>query len=146
MNVVRLRIVIITLAVLAAWAYPVFAEPATDAIEHAAQLAGQGDLRGAEKEYRHILAQDASQSRAYLGLAGVLYGQGKFAQSQAILEGLVAKEPKLQAAWYMLGLIYERQGRMDQARDAFHTYVAIAPQNVSPDPAVRVKLRQHGIF
>jgi predicted Zn-dependent protease len=112
----------------------------------AAQKASEGHFRAAEKRYRAVLEQDSTQSQAMFGLAAALKAQGKNPEAITLLENLIAQHPDFQAAYYLLGMIYESQGDLARAKQAYHTYVAVAPTNIPPDPEIRIKLRGFGVF
>lgn len=108
--------------------------------------AQEGHFRAAERNYRRVLKRDATNPQALYGLAVALKAQGKTLDAIELLEGLVQTHPDFQAAYYLLGVIYENQGDLDRAKQAYRTYVAIAPAKVPPDPEIRLKLRSYGIF
>lgn len=81
-----------------------------------------------------------------LELAARLKNQGKHAEAKDVVHRLLQHHPDHQPAYFMLGLIYESEGDMTKAREAYQMYVAKNPGRVSPDPLVRIKLRQLGIF
>lgn len=123
-----------------------FAQDVGSLLRSAAHAAAQGDWRDAQRGYQKVLQIDPGNPQAVLGVAAALRGQGNLAQSQAMLEGLVAQHPNFQSAYYLLGLVYEAQGNMAGAKQAFQRYVNIAPGNIPADPQVRIKLRQLGVY
>jgi predicted Zn-dependent protease len=125
---------------------PVFADDIDFLLNAASHEASVGRLRAAEKHYRIVLRQDAQNIQAGFGLANVLNAQGKLTEAAELLEGLIRQHPDFQPAYYLLGTIYEGLGDLNRAKQAYRTYVAIAPTNVPPDPEIRIKLRNFGVF
>lgn len=132
---------------LALFCHPwVYAENVDYLLDNASQEAAAGRFRAAERHYRIALRKDAGNTQAMLGLATALNAQGKTNEAVVLLESLIRQHPDFQSAYYLLGTIYENQGDLGRAKQAYRTYVAIAPANVPPDPEIRIKLRSLGIF
>lgn len=67
--------------------------------------------------YRQVLQQDPNNEAACLGQARIYKKQGQLDQAEAELQRLVARSPKLAAAWYELGMCYgARQNWAEQIR------------------------------
>lgn len=125
---------------------PAYAEDIQFLMTTASQEASDGHFKIAEKHYRAVLKQNSTQPQAILGLAAALKAQNKTKEAVTLLEALITQRPDFQPAYYLLGMIYESQGDLSRAKQAYRTYVAIAPGNIPPDPEIRIKLRTLGIF
>ena len=86
-------------------------------LEHAA-----GDNAAAERYVRQAIDAEPSNARAYGQLAHLYVGMNRLEEGKAELKAFVARRPGSVAAWTMIGLIEELQGRTD---DAIATYERI---------------------
>lgn len=145
MSGIAIRVLSLMIAVTC-FAATAYAENIQFLMQAASQTVVNGNFRAAEKQYRAILKQNAEQPQAILGLATALKAQGKTKEAVSLLETLISKRPDFQPAYYLLGLMYEKQGDLERAKQAYRTYVAIAPNNVPPDPDLRIKLRELNLF
>lgn len=100
----------------------------------------------AARHYRQALQQNPSNSQARLGLALVQKAQGKLKDSRETLEQLVARSPDFAPAYYDLGLVLEAQGELAAARESFRQYVLRSGGQIPPDPEIRLKLREMGVY
>lgn len=66
--------------------------------------------------------------------------QGQVAEARVILEGLVTLNPRSPGYWYALGAVYEQQGLVDDAIQAFTQATKREPRNV--DAWMRLGLLQ----
>jgi tetratricopeptide (TPR) repeat protein len=61
--------------------------------------------------------------------ANVLMAAGRDPEATAAYEELLAREPRFFQAYFNLGLLYERGGKMDEARQAFGAFLREAPDS-----------------
>ncbi|HEY9744882.1 MAG TPA: tetratricopeptide repeat protein [Oculatellaceae cyanobacterium] len=122
------------------------ARESRDWMQSAMQAAEEGRFGVAERRYRQVLRQEPQHPQAMYGLAVALNSMGRTEEATRLLEELITVQPKFQPAYYLLGTLYERQGDLKRAREAYRTYVAISPASIPPDPDIRIKLRSLGIF
>jgi tetratricopeptide (TPR) repeat protein len=73
-------------------------------IAKAAQALRTGDMAGAEREYREILAIDPQNSQSWTGLGVLLYGSGKAQEAVEALESALKIDPGAERAENFLGL------------------------------------------
>ena len=66
--------------------------------------------------------------------------------AQATLSRLQTQYPQYAPGYRAQGELYERQGRQNEAMDAYRQYVNHAQGEIPPDPAVLLKLRQRGLY
>ena len=92
----------------------------------------KGDPSRAEGAYRRSVRANELYAPAYMALAAVLGGQGKWEDAGSALSRCVELMPDYAPAWMELGRIYARLGRPTEALKAFNTVLA-----VSSDPEVR---------
>jgi predicted Zn-dependent protease len=71
-----------------------------------------GDLVGAAKEYKAVLALDPQNEEAALALASIYTHDKKDKEAIAVLEKLTKKNPKSKDAWLMMGEIQLQGGDM----------------------------------
>jgi tetratricopeptide (TPR) repeat protein len=67
-----------------------------------------------------------SAARQNLGLA--LYHLRQYAEAETELRFAIALDPRMEAAYYNLGLVLAATGRSDEARAAFQHVLDMAPQ------------------
>lgn len=87
----------------------------------------QGDLAGAERIFRQILAVQPDHPDAMRMLGEVLNDLGRFADSIALLRRAVALQPGNTAALYSLGNAYRLGGQADAAITAYRASLALNP-------------------
>lgn len=75
--------------------------------------------RSAIELYDHILAIDPRNARAMLRLCLAYRKVGEFARALGFCEDSVASDPTDPEAQFQLGLLYYRERRFEQSRDAF---------------------------
>jgi thioredoxin-like negative regulator of GroEL len=78
-------------------------------------------LPEAERELRGVLAADANNAAAALGLAFVQQERGgdELKEAERTVRVILAKNPTLPRAHYLMGLIQEKRGNMDDALASF---------------------------
>jgi len=84
-----------------------------------------------EAELSKALELDANFSRAYDGLIGVYFAQGKLQQAATRLESLIEKDPKNTAALLTSAMIYEKMKDYAKARTAYEKLLANNPDFIS---------------
>jgi tetratricopeptide (TPR) repeat protein len=125
-------------------------------------------LDDAVDQYDEILRADKANRTALLGRATVLMGQGKLDEAGADYKAITgdsatgefaAQDPQLQEAYYFLGEIYLKQGKLADAltqleaalridrtdADAWYMYGAVLLKQGEPDKAIPA-LRQALLF
>ena len=73
-------------------------------IAKAEQALRAGDMAGAEREYREMLALDPQNSQAWTGLGVLLYGSGKAQEAAEALQSALKIDPGAERAEIFLGL------------------------------------------
>ena len=73
----------------------------------------------------------AASERPYAGAAFAAYQAGNNAQAEAIGHAILAHDPGDAGAHYVCGLVAADRGALDEARQAFETAVALAPDKAS---------------
>jgi hypothetical protein len=73
------------------------------------------------------VAQNSPGSAAEVASAQAKLAAGDFAGAAAILEKVVAADPKNQPAWRFLGFAYLKQKKVPQSRAAYETLLALSP-------------------
>jgi len=68
-------------------------------------------------------------TRNRLNLAGALTEVGQYGRAEALLQEIVKDHPKFPFAHYNLGLLYEEQRRLEEARAAYAAEVSAHPQH-----------------
>ena len=92
----------------------------------------KGDAAAATKLLQGLLKGDASDQQVYLDIAEVEQHGKKYTeaeQSAQKAESLAQQPEEKESAWYMLGAIYERQKKYEQAEDQFKKALAATPNN-----------------
>ena len=88
-------------------------------------MAGKGDLKTAEENYRKALALQPQDSDAKTGLAIVLISLNRTSEAISLLESALKDDPTNTVAHYRLSGLYRRAGRTadsQRAMDAFQRY------------------------
>ena len=88
-----------------------------------------GDLDGAIGQYQAILA-DKPRGWATLGLARTYAAQGRHAEAAALLDALVADNPRLMAAYDLLAQCHAALGAPQRAQKVLQDALAISPHLV----------------
>jgi protein O-GlcNAc transferase len=73
------------------------------------------------------MTQVATQQARKLQEARELFARGKFTEAGRICEALVAADPKIGVAWFLLGCIYQRLGHLDDAIDTIQNAIGLSP-------------------
>ena len=93
-------------------------------------LAEMGQWREAVPRYRKALTLQnlASESAAHQNLGLALYHLRQYPEAERELRFAIALEPRMEAAYYNLGLLLVATGRRSEARAAFQQVRDMAPQ------------------
>ena len=136
---------------------PAFAENiAADALfQEGLRFEQAGNFSDARSRFEQAVEQDPGNSRYRFELANVYaalcdksdVSSGEMlARAAHELEQVVMLDPKSIAAYYNLGVVYKRQGRLEQAREQFRKVLAIEPQNGSAVMQIGQVYEQQGFF
>lgn len=96
----------------------------------AAELHGAGQMEGAERLYRRILALHRTDLKARHMIAVIRLQQGRAAEAQAMLEPLVAEAPGDTDIRIHHGLALQDLGRREEALAEFDRALALSPGTV----------------
>jgi len=89
-------------------------------IDYGRVLHAEGDLAGAEREYREAARRDPTSALAWYNLGVLLEDLNRGAEATPCYERAVGADPNLADAHYNLALLYEQAGRQ---RDAVRHFV-----------------------
>jgi tetratricopeptide (TPR) repeat protein len=97
-------------------------------------LYGQNKKQAAEKEYQKAAAKKSTDPRhrakAYNQLARIRADQGRLDESKSLYDRAVAIDPYYIEATANKGLIYEKEGRWDQALASYNKALSVDGQDV----------------
>ncbi|TMA30543.1 MAG: tetratricopeptide repeat protein, partial [Deltaproteobacteria bacterium] len=93
-------------------------------------LAGAGQPRDAEVEWKELLEEQPGWPPALFSLGLLHAEEGRWADAIAELENCLRGNPGYPRGWYNLGVTYAAQGRISEARAAF--------QRAAADPSSKV--------
>lgn len=85
-----------------------------------------GDLEGAERDYREVIADDPEFLGARVGLAALLVNAHRFEEALATYDEIVARWPRFAAAHVGRGILLHELGRRPEALEAFRRAVDVA--------------------
>lgn len=105
-----------------------------------------GDFSDAASCYEKALKLNPGNLQAQFGLASALLEENRLPQALAAAQRLNSTHPDFAPGWFVTGKIHDRQGNREQARQAFATYVQKAGDRIPPDPQLRLKLREYGVY
>jgi len=103
-------------------------------VTYAMLLGEKGQTEDAAKVLRGMLHGNDSDREVYLNLAQVQERGRRFAdaeQSASSAEQLSRKPGEKEMAWFVLGAIYERQKKYDQAEEQFRKALQVNPHNAA---------------
>ncbi len=103
-------------------------------VTYAILLGEKEQTEAAEKVLRGLLQHNAEDQEIYLDLAQVEERGRHYAdaeQSAMKAEELAAGAPEKEAAWFMLGAIYEREKKFDQSEAEFKKSLEADPKNAA---------------
>ena len=101
------------------------------ALQHALNCHGAGDLGQAEQIYRRILAADPTQSDAlhYLGVIGLQ--TGRFEDAVTLISQAIEQRPDYLDALSNLGNALQALGRFDEAAARYREALQLEPRNAT---------------
>ena len=140
------RLSIALLAGMLGWNLVVLAAGFEEEMSKGAAQFSHRNFRQAARHYNNALSERPGHADAMLGLGLALFENGDIEAALSQTQSLRSLHPNHAPAYLLLGRIYERQGQTDMARQAFLEYVTKAGGKVPPDPQLRLKLRQYGVF
>jgi Flp pilus assembly protein TadD len=79
----------------------------------------------------HPLADAASDARAQVDFGNKVARRGLWREAVYRFQRAVEYDPTYAAAWNNLGIGYEHEGQMDDAREAYETALDLDPNNVT---------------
>jgi superkiller protein 3 len=79
----------------------------------------------------HPLADAASDARAQVDFGNKVARRGLWREAVYRFQRAVEYDPTYAAAWNNLGIGYEHEGRMGDAREAYETALDLDPNNVT---------------
>ena len=88
-----------------------------------------GKLDEAERRARAAVQINGDYTKAYVLLASVLYGQGRYDEVIDICDYLIARNRNTSVAWYLKGLAQKNQGNVETAISTWTMALTIAPQD-----------------
>ncbi|MDR3709495.1 MAG: tetratricopeptide repeat protein [Capsulimonadaceae bacterium] len=97
--------------------------------EMAGALASAGDLAGAERELRVVIALDPRSIAGYNNLANILIREQRYAEASELLVAAEQANPESVMVHMNLGLLYAKLGYLDQSRQEFARAARIDPSN-----------------
>jgi tetratricopeptide (TPR) repeat protein len=103
-------------------------------VTYAILLGEKGQTDEAEKVLRGMFKHNAEDQEVYLDLAQVQERGRRYAdaeQSAMKAEELASGAPEKEAAWFMLGAIYERQKKYEQSEAEFKKALEADPKNAA---------------
>jgi tetratricopeptide (TPR) repeat protein len=103
-------------------------------VTYAILLGEKGQTDEGEKVLRGMLKRNAEDQEVYLDLAQVQERGRRYAdaeQSAMKAEELASGAPEKEAAWFMLGAIYERQKKYEQSEAEFKKALEADPKNAA---------------
>lgn len=94
--------------------------------------AGQGNLDKALEHYRAWSQIDPRDTHAKKAIAFALSRKGDFAASTAVFKEILDASPEDAQAWFFLGTLFETQGRIKDAADAYRQAVRFGAGHAQP--------------
>ncbi len=94
----------------------------------------KGDAEGAASQLRELLTRGPQDIEIYLDIAQVDQQNNHFPEAEAALtqaDGIAARNNEREMIWYMLGAVYEREKKYDQAEEQFKKVLAVNPRSAS---------------
>lgn len=120
--------------------------PAKAQLAYALWREEQGDYEGALRRYQDVLADDAKNIDARLGIARVEQKTGRKAQALKILEATVRKFPESQQAWMELGRLHRSEEDLGKSIASFRRSVKLAPEDQMANYELGVSLAMDDQF
>jgi len=95
--------------------------------ERAVDANRQGDLAGAERLCREIIASDPKHLRALYALATIAYDRGDFAAAEGYAARVAALDPRIAEVQNLRGMAQAALGRLAEAAECFGAAAALMP-------------------
>jgi arylsulfatase A-like enzyme/tetratricopeptide (TPR) repeat protein len=92
---------------------------------------GANDYAAALPYLQKAVEIQSKLTRNRNNLAACLIGLRRFDEAEAELTGILSKHPKFPLTHFNLGLLYEEEGRLSDARKAYATEVELQPNSVA---------------
>ncbi|MCR9201699.1 MAG: tetratricopeptide repeat protein [Planctomycetaceae bacterium] len=121
-------------------------KPAKAQLAYALWREEQGDYEGAIRRYQDVLADDAKNIEARLGIARVEQKTGRKAQALKILEATVRKFPDSQPAWMELGRLHRSEENLEKSIVSFRRSVKLTPEDQMANYELGVSLAMDDQF
>ena len=102
-----------------------------DPLSGARQRAARGDVTGAAREYRAVIAIDALDTRAVFELGTLLLRSGRVDEASADLERALRAHPRDARVLATLGDVRLAQNRHREAIDLYKAAIGLSPQEPS---------------
>jgi type IV pilus biogenesis/stability protein PilW len=109
-------------------------------------LAQQGQWEAAIAAFEQVLQFPAYNTPEiiYHNLGWAYYNLGKYPEAEAALSAALRLNPKLPLTHYTLGLIWEKTGRMQEARNAYRHVLELVPQDSDTGRKAQERLHAMG--
>ena len=91
--------------------------------------ARRGDLQNAERKARAAVQIKKDYTKAYVLLASILYGQGRYDDTIDTCEYLISKDRKTAEAWYLKGLSQVKKNQPEAAITTWNNALFDNPQD-----------------
>ena len=104
----------------------------------------QGDLGGAEQNYRELLARGVGQAAAHLGLASIAVARGNPAEAARELQYCLDNHSVHRAAYLLLAEVKQRLDDPTAAQAAMRQAAMLRPDVPWPDPFLAELVGQEG--
>ena len=115
-----------------------------EAFASARRYRQSGDLRHAERLYRHVLQLDAQHVEGWYLLGETCHGQGKHAEAARVYRHALQLRPDYVEALTGLGVTLAEQGRLEEAARHLQQAVGIRPDFAKARHNLGVCLAQQG--
>jgi len=103
-----------------------------------------GNIKQSKRYYRQILAADATDTRANIGMSYNLAMEGKEDEAITILDRLLKKQPNNIDVRYARAYIFEKQKKFGLAASEYERILAVAPDAMAARPALVLNLVDAG--
>jgi len=100
--------------------------------ERALLYGEKGDADGGVSQLRELLTRSQQDIEIYLDIAQIDQESHRFADAEAVLAQaaqMAGRDDEREMIWYMLGAVYERQKKYDQAEEQFKKVLAVNPRS-----------------
>ena len=111
--------------------------PASAYIEYAKLADSVGKTAERDEALHHAEELPGGAKAVALARAELMVNRGDFAGAEASMRSSIAREPGVASYWTMLGVSLSRQGRNDEAMEAYQQSLRL-----KPDPALQRMVSQ----